>query len=223
MDRDTWGRGDGQQPPSDHQPQNPYHRPQQAVPSAGAAEPRSGLVVTVVIAVLAVLIALGTVGLWLIGRDSSPTDSAAPGASPSESLDDYLVDGQDGPAAEDITPDDGQPPGHGYTRYHDNENAVCDGFDTWVYAGEGGGAAVVVCVSDVDDTLYMRGDFTTGVARGDVAMDEEVDVGGGIYTVGVDGGAVEFLGTELWFTDGDGTVPLAQFDDFWYDDTVWAP
>ncbi|MGP5928287.1 hypothetical protein ACTXPV_00145 [Corynebacterium glyciniphilum] len=223
MDRDTWGRGGGQQSPSEYQPQNPYHRPQESVPSSGTAEPRSGLVVSVVIAVLAVLIAVGTAGLWLLNRDTEAPRAEAPGASSAETLDDYLVDGQDGPAAEDVAPDDGLPPGLGYTGYFDNENAVCDGFDTWVYAGEGGGAAVVVCVSDVDDTLYMRGDFTTGVARGDVAMDDEVDVVDGIYTVGVDGGIVEFFGTELWFTDGDGADPLAQFDDFWYDDTVWGP
>ena len=178
---------------------------------------------SVVIAVLAVLIAVGTAGLWLLNRDTEAPRAEAPGAFSAETLDDYLVDGQDGPAAEDVAPDDGLPPGLGYTGYFDNENAVCDGFDTWVYAGEGGGAAVVVCVSDVDDTLYMRGDFTTGVARGDVAMDDEVDVVDGIYTVGVDGGIVEFFGTELWFTDGDGADPLAQFDDFWYDHTVWGP
>jgi hypothetical protein len=227
MDRDSWGRGGGEQ----HPPIYPPTYPPAGAPAGATVEAvtssQSRTVVAVVLGVLVVLIAAGAAGLWFISRDVPEQVAEAPAGSSSEAVDDYLVDDGDSPAMDDAVPGEELPPGLGYTGYTDYEHAGCDGLDTWVYAGEGGGSAVVVCVSDLDGSLYMRGDFAdwpgSGPAQGDVVMGDDVDVVNGIYTARVDGGVVLFHGTDVWFEGDRGGDPLAQFESFWYDDTIWGP
>lgn len=235
MDRDSWGRDGGQQGPPGPGPSNPYGAAPSVVPTDRSASPQSGKVVAVVLVVLVALIGAGAAGLWFLGRGASSPVADGPATDPSvrsDPLDDYLVDdgfgdpgGFDDPSLD--VPDGELPPGLGYYGYLDHGNAECDGIDTWVYAGEGDGSAVVVCVSDADDSLYMRGDFAdwpgAGPAEGDVVTDDGVDVANGIYTVRVDGGFVEFEGAAVWFTSGGDGRQLAEFESFWYDDTVLAP
>jgi hypothetical protein len=183
--------------------------------------------VAVVLAVLLALIIAGAAGLWFLSRDAPSRVVEGPAGVPSGAVDDYLVDDGDSSAMDDTVPEDELPPGLGYSGYTDYEHAGCDGFDTWVYAGEGGGSAVVVCVSDLDGALYMRGDFADwsgrGPAQGDIVMDDEIDVVNGIYTARVDGGLVLFRGSDVWFDGDGGGDALAQFEAFWYDDTIWGP
>ncbi|MGO1948878.1 MAG: hypothetical protein ACTH1D_04545 [Mycobacteriaceae bacterium] len=199
-----------------------------------------GVVVTIVVALVA-LIGAGTAGLWFLNRDSGDDadgGSIAFAPSETESDDDSLgadleldtdSDVGSGEGFEDrLLDDDGEgaeesdmPPGLGYSGYEDYDNASCDGGDTWVYAGEGDGSAVVVCMYEDSGDLYMRADFASGTVDGDVDMDRWVDVEQGAYSVDVDGGVIELLGPDIWFSGDDDNEDLAVFDNFWYDDTVW--
>ena len=193
----------------------------------------TGVIVSV-IAALVVLIGAGGAGLWFLTKDDSDADDSSDSVAfvPSESedrdtgdddtdagrsgLEDRLLD-------EDTSSDDtGESSGlQSNLKYpgFENSDALCDGDDTWVYAGTGGGSDAVVCLDEADDNYYMRADFEIGTAQGPVDEDAWFDIDEGVYTVDVDGGTIEVLGGLIYFSDSDGdTETLAHFDTYYVSD-----
>lgn len=221
MNSNSWGREDLN---PDQNPYGPGSTATYPYPQHQPPKNNGGLIATLVIGLI-VLIGAGAAGLWYLDRDGGQAADTANVGGQDEPLDDTLVDGSGdglGDGSGDGTADDDAslPPGLDYRGYADYPNAVCEAGDTWVYAAEGGGSAVVVCFDERGGDLYMRGDFDIGPTAGDVDMDGWVDVAEGIYTVEVSGGLIEFYGPEVWFTDGEDIVTLGPFDSFWYDEYV---